>query len=134
MKEGSHKLEKGTETVLSMESDFSSQAVSQRVPDAVRTTVTPSKAVFKRRSPDEEQSVASDIFKRGLDWEEVQMFRLALSELKNENEDIVTDVHWSHYPHDILLTYCILYMLWFVFHIFLTVPKFYKHSFEETAC
>lgn len=91
--EDTDKLEGDTETVLNTE-----PLISHRVP----AMVTPSRAVFKKRSPDEEESIVLDIYKRGLDWEEVQMFRLALSDLKHDEECLVADVRWSHYPHDIL--------------------------------
>ena len=96
--EGLCQLQKDAETLLNRKSDLHNR-ISHIVPETVRTTITPSRAVFKRRSPDEEEKIVFDIFLRGLEWEEVQMFRLALSELKHQEEVLVADIHWSHYPH-----------------------------------
>ena len=41
-------------------------------------------------------------FRHGLDKEDVEMFKLALKRLKEENDELVSDVPWAYYPSDIL--------------------------------
>ena len=39
----------------------------------------------------------------GPDREDVKMLQLALMRLKQDGDELVQDVHWAHYPSDILL-------------------------------
>ena len=45
----------------------------------------------------------------GPDKEEIEMFKLAMQRLKKEGDGLLKDVHWGHYPSDILLHACSVY-------------------------
>ena len=62
------------------------------------------KTIFPVRSPESERKIL-DKFRNGYgpDAEEIEMFKQALIRLKEEEPELVKDVHWGHYPTDILL-------------------------------
>ena len=71
----------------------------------VRKTVTkpvPPKPQFKKRSAVSEGEVLVGFVERGLDREDVQMFKFALGRLKGEGMMLTMDTLWAHYPHNIL--------------------------------
>ena len=58
--------------------------------------------IFKARLDEEEEEVLHQ-FWYGLDKEDVEMFKLALKKMKQEKDELVSDVPWAYYPSDILL-------------------------------
>lgn len=62
---------------------------------------------FPSRSLEEDEKILYE-FQHGYgpDTEDVDMFKLALSKLKGEKDELVNDVPWAFYPSDIL-TLCI---------------------------
>ena len=66
----------------------------------------PPKPQFKKRSTKAEEEALMVILERGLDREDVQMFKLALCRMKTgeEEERMIATVPWAHYPYIILLS------------------------------
>ena len=62
-------------------------------------------AIYSKRIPKAEETILGEFLKEGPDKEDVLMMRLALSRLKREGADLVTDVPWAYYPPDILYMY-----------------------------
>ena len=62
----------------------------------------PPRPRFKPRPSSSEQDILGGFVEAGLDKEDVQMFKLALSRLKGEGESLVEGLPWAHYPHNIL--------------------------------
>lgn len=63
----------------------------------------PPKPRYKPRLTLEEQGVLEGLVgEPGLDKEDVQMFKLALGQLRGEEDSLVEDLPWAHYPHNIL--------------------------------
>jgi len=62
---------------------------------------------FPTRSAAEEDKILQQFSQDyGLDMEDIEMFKLALKRLKEEEKDeLVSDVPWAYYPLDILLCY-----------------------------
>ena len=57
---------------------------------------------FKRRAAGAELGILEGFLTEGLDREDVQMFKLALSRLKGEGDPLAHGLGWAHYPHNIL--------------------------------
>lgn len=63
----------------------------------------PPKPRFKRRTAGVDSGILEGFLERGLDKEDVQMFKLALAGLKSEGDLLACDLAWAHYPHNILI-------------------------------
>ena len=73
---------------------------------------THQRAQFKKRAQKvEEELLRSFLEGLGPDQEDIQMLRLALTELQRLGEALVADVVWSHYPSDILTSCLLLWLL-----------------------
>ena len=61
------------------------------------------KAIFRLRLLEEEKKIMNQ-FRNGdgLDKEDMKMLGIAFKRLKENRDDLVKDVHWAHYPSDIL--------------------------------
>ena len=59
--------------------------------------------IFQARSVMKEKEIL-DKFRHGdgPDNEDIKMFKLALQRLHEEEDELVKNVHWAHYPSDIL--------------------------------
>ena len=73
-----------------------------QVVDVVTEVVDLRKARYKRRSSMCDSEVLESFVKAGLDKEDVQMFKLAIGRLRDEEDLLVSDLPWAHYPHHIL--------------------------------
>jgi hypothetical protein len=62
----------------------------------------PPKPKFKRRAAGLELGILGGFLEEGLDKEDVQMFKQALSRLRGEEDPLTQDLAWAHYPHNIL--------------------------------
>ena len=62
----------------------------------------PPKPKYKKRTEIAEEAIFVEYLSVGPGKEDVQMFKLALARLIGEGEELVTGVHWAHYPDDIL--------------------------------
>ena len=61
---------------------------------------------FPARSAAEEDKIPHQFSRDyGPDMEDIEMFKLALMGLKEEKDELVSDVSWAYYPSDILLCY-----------------------------
>ncbi len=67
--------------------------------------LTPRKARYKRRLSVVDAQVRESFLEEGLDKEDVQMFKLAMARLRDEEDSAVENTSWAHYPCYILL-YC----------------------------
>ena len=64
---------------------------------------------FPTRSAEEEDRILQQIrLGYGPDKEDVEMFKLALKRLKEEKDELVSDVSWAYYPSDILFDMIII--------------------------
>ena len=63
----------------------------------------PPKPQFKRRSAKAEEEAVMEFVERGaLDKEEVHMLKLAMARMRAEEEELLEDMIWAHFPHNIL--------------------------------
>ena len=61
--------------------------------------------LFPARTAEEESRILVQFrHGNGPDQEDVKMFKLAFMRSKMNGEQLVEDVHWVHYPSDILYT------------------------------
>ena len=59
--------------------------------------------IFAQRTDEEEKKILDQFYcDYGPDKEDVEMFKLAMKRLKEEKDELVSDVHWTDYPSDIL--------------------------------
>lgn len=68
-----------------------------RINKAIKQAQAP-KAKYKRRTDVAEEEIVDELLSTGPSKEDVQMFKLALARLVSEGEELVTGVHWAHYP------------------------------------
>ena len=80
--------------------DVCVEDAGEEVVEVVRPMLPRSR--FKRRAVGAELGILEGFLTEGLDREDVQMFKLALSRLKGEGDPLVDDLDWAHYPHNIL--------------------------------
>ena len=69
----------------------------------VKPKPAPPRPQFKRRLVGVEDEILQRITQRGPDKEDVQMFKLALGKMRDEENEMAEGVSWAHYPHNILL-------------------------------
>lgn len=86
-------LYRDKENLIEMEEDRIEEVVVKPVP---------LKPKFKRRVAGAERSIVEGFLTEGLDKEDVQMFKQALSRLKEGEDPVSRGVAWAHYPHYIL--------------------------------
>lgn len=99
---GGKKLERDKENLLSQVRSF-----GIKVPKVPKPPSPAPKWRFKKRSANAEEELLMAFAERGLSREDVEMFKLALSRMRGgeegeEEEALITRIHWAYYPHDIL--------------------------------
>ena len=63
----------------------------------------PARPQFKKRLVSGDEEILQRVVERGPDKEDVQMFRLAFGRMKSDRNEMVAEVSWAYYPHNILI-------------------------------
>ncbi len=94
------KLERDKENLLSQVRAFSVNVEKFQKP------VFPARrAQFKKRSASTEEELLMAVVEKGLDREDVQMFKMAFSQMRGGEEEgraVTTGIPWAYHPHNIL--------------------------------
>ena len=84
--------------------DVEVDEVDEKLQREEMLTAEARKHMFPARSAMEEDKILNEFHHTyGPSKEDVEMFRLALKRLKEEKDELATDVPWAYYPSDILL-------------------------------